>query len=56
MENKTLSQYMLDKYHLCCYEVCNVKKKITLEVPLVAQQVRNPTRIHEDTGLLPGLA
>ena len=25
-------------------------------VPVVAQQVKNPTRIHEDSGLIPGLA
>ena len=26
------------------------------EVPVVAQQVTNPTGIHEDAGLIPGLA
>ena len=26
------------------------------EVPVVAQQVKNLTSIHEDTGLIPGLA
>ena len=25
-------------------------------VPTVAQQVKNPTSIHEDVGLIPGLA
>jgi len=25
-------------------------------VPIVAQQVKNPTSIHEDTGSIPGLA
>ena len=25
-------------------------------VPIVAQQVKNPTSIHEDVGLIPGLA
>ena len=25
-------------------------------VPVVAQQVKNPTSIHEDVGLIPGLA
>ena len=25
-------------------------------VPVVAQQIMNPTRIHEDTGSIPGLA
>ena len=27
-----------------------------LGVPLVAQQVKNPTNIHEDVDLIPGLA
>ena len=27
-----------------------------LGVPLVAQWVKNPTSIHEDAGLIPGLA
>ena len=25
-------------------------------VPVVAQQIKNPTSIHEDAGLVPGLA
>ena len=29
---------------------------ITLEVPIVAQWVKNPTSIHENVGLIPGLA
>ena len=28
----------------------------TKGVPLVAQRVKNPNSIHEDTGLIPGLA
>ena len=31
-------------------------KKSILGVLVVAQQVRNPTSIHEDTGSIPGLA
>ena len=31
-------------------------KKRTLGVPIVAQQVKNPTSIHEDVGSIPGLA
>ena len=31
-------------------------KTIGLGVPIVAQQVQNPTSIHEDAGLIPGLA
>ena len=27
-----------------------------LEVPIVAQRVKNPTNIHEDAGLIPGPA
>ena len=29
--------------------------KITLRVPVVAQQVKNPASIHKDAGLIPGL-
>ena len=32
------------------------KKKFIFGVPLVAQQVKNPTSIHKDAGLIPGLA
>ena len=31
-------------------------KKLTSGVPIVAQRVKNPTSIHEDEGLIPGLA
>ena len=34
--------------HTCCF------LKRGLGVPLVAQWVKNPTSIHEDTGLMPG--
>ena len=30
--------------------------KLCLEVPVVAQRVKNLTGIHEDAGLIPGLA
>jgi len=30
-------------------------KKLRPRVPLVAQWLTNPTRIHEDSGLIPGL-
>ena len=32
------------------------KKQLGLGVALVVQWVTNPTRIHEDTGSIPGLA
>ena len=32
------------------------RKKKKKEVPVVAQQVKNTTSIHEDAGLIPGLA
>ena len=36
---------------------CHTSFKDLLKgVPLVAQQLTNPTSIHEDTGLIPGLA
>ena len=31
-------------------------KKLKMGVPIVAQQVTNPTSIHEDAGSIPGLA
>ena len=31
-------------------------KTLILGAPVVAQWVKNPTGIHEDTGLIPGLA
>ena len=30
-------------------------KKLTMGVPFVTQRLTNPTRIHEDAGLIPGL-
>ena len=33
-----------------------VPQEIKTGVPVVAQQVKNPTSIHEDAGLIPGLA
>ena len=34
----------------------NKNKNKQTEVPIVAQWVKNPTSIHEDTGLIPGPA
>ena len=36
-----------------CVCVCGVQD--SQGVPVVAQQVRNPTSIHEEVGLIPGL-
>ena len=33
-----------------------LKKKNKRGVPIVAQQVKNPARIHEEVGLIPGRA
>ena len=33
-----------------------VLKRVVWGVPIVAQQLKNLTSIHEDTGLIPGLA
>ena len=33
-----------------------IQTKINTGVPVVAQQVKNPTSIYEDAGLIPGLA
>ena len=42
---------------MCPFSV-NLFKKwyLILGAPIVAQQVKNPTSIHEDVGLIPGLA
>ena len=34
----------------------NIKIQYLIEVPIMAQQLMNPTNIHEDSGLIPGLA
>ena len=31
-------------------------EKLIIRVPFVAQQVKNPTSIHEDAGSIPGLS
>ena len=33
-----------------------IKKQFEHGVPIVAQRVMNPTSIHEDAGLMPGIA
>ena len=38
------------------YNTINPSKQKIFEVPVVAQWVKNPTSIHEDTGSIPGLA
>jgi len=35
---------------------CSPFKNPIKGVPVVAQQLTNPNRIHEDSGLIPGLA
>lgn len=30
-----------------------VKKKMTVRVPIVAQEIKNPTSVHEDAGSIP---
>ena len=34
---------------------CETIKLLVRGVPIVAQQIKNPTSIHEDTGSTPGL-
>ena len=45
---------------ICCdvtvWTMLNYLKKRNQGVPFVAQQLMNPTSIHEDSGLIPGLA
>ena len=44
--------------YLCVYIIpyATYYLKSYKEVPIVAQQVTNPTGIHEDTGLIPDLS
>ena len=37
-------------------QLYHMDTKAILGIPVVAQQVKNPTSIHEDEGLSPGLA
>ena len=38
------------------FRLATVNSLLGLEVPTAAQQVTNPTSIHEDVGLIPGPA
>ena len=56
----SLSVYVINFYLCSC--VINslkfpqkVRYKINIGVPIVTQQVKNLTSIHEDAGLIPGL-
>ena len=51
--------------YITTMKLCNIQYQISdlilnigksLGVPVVAQQVKNPTSIHEDAGSIPGLA
>ena len=37
-------------------DITALSRNIAIGVPIVAQQVKNPTGIHEDLGSIPGLA
>ena len=56
-----ISQIEKDKYCMVSLEpkksneLVNITKKMQ-RVPVVAQQLTNPTSIHEDAGSIPGLA
>ena len=40
----------------CVCRRVNTQRRMIQGVPGVAQLVTNPTSVHEDTGLIPGLA
>ena len=37
-------------------DITDITKKWNTGVPIMAQQITNPTSIHKDMGLIPGLA
>ena len=48
---------LLSSFSLCCYNWdLLLIFVLRFGVPIVAQQVSNPTSIHEDVGSIPGLA
>ena len=44
------------RYHLIPARIAIIKKSTNDGVPFIAQKLMNPTRIHEDAGVIPGLA
>lgn len=56
----TLSQQPLPEGQLFPGSMASIhvgaKEKVSKGVPAVAQQVKDPTSIHEDAGSIPGLA
>ena len=57
MEVKDIRRYPRDIQNIIrkYYEHIYANKFEILGVPLMAQRVKNPTSIHEDAGLIPGL-
>ena len=52
-----INRYRLNKRKMDPYHTMESgHKKNELGVPVMAQQLANPTSIHEDAGLIPGLA
>ena len=45
----------MNKFQTSTVQQCDFNNTV-LGVPIVAQWVKNPTSIHEDVGLIPGLA
>ena len=54
-KNSFLKEMSLDKCHSFVYSNLPLERR-KVGIPIVAQQLANPTSIHEDVGLIPGLA
>ena len=55
-QTKKISELLLGKYNISYGRYKGTKYlEIRTGVPFVAQRITNPTRIHEDVGLIPGL-
>ena len=52
--DKTSKLCTINMLNLEC--ICFYLKRCTMGVPFMAQWLTNPTRIQEDSGLVPGLA
>ena len=50
-----MGQFLINWFKIPFLVEQNYKLKVSSGVPIVAQWLANPTSIHEDVGLIPGL-